>query len=66
MRYEFTVSSRMSEMALAAFPELQLSAAPSAGTTLFGPVVDRAHVDGLLARFSDLGLEVVDMRRLPD
>jgi hypothetical protein len=32
----------------------------------FGPVIDRAHLDGLLARFSDLGLELVDMHRLPD
>lgn len=66
MRYEFTVVERMSETALAAFPELERSSVPSLGTTLFGPVVDRAHVDGLLARFSDLGLEVVDMHRLPD
>lgn len=66
MRYEFTVATRMSEAAIAAFPELQRSSAPSAGTTLYGPVIDRSHVDGLLARFSDLGLEVVDMHRLPD
>ena len=66
MRYEFTVSVRMSETALAAFPELERSTAPSAGTTLFGPVIDRSHIDGLLARFSNLGLDVVDMHRLPD
>ena len=66
MRYEFTVAVRMSETAVAAFPELRRSSAPSAGTTLFGPVVDRSHVEGLLARFSELGYEVVDMHRLPD
>jgi hypothetical protein len=66
MRYEFTVATRMSDTALAAFPELEPSTAPSIGTTLFGPVTDRAHIDGLLARFSHLGLDVVDMHRLPD
>ena len=66
MRYEFTVAQRMSDTALAAFPELERSTAPSLGTTLFGPVIDRSHIDGLLARFSDLGLEIVDMHRLPD
>jgi hypothetical protein len=33
---------------------------------LFGPVQDEADVSSLLARFSDLGLSVVEMRRLPD
>lgn len=66
MRYEFTVATRMSDTALAAFPELKPSKVPSLGTTLFGRVIDRAHIDGLLARFSEMGLEVVDMHRLPE
>ena len=36
------------------------------GTVLFGPVQDESDVSSLLARFSDLGLSVVEMRRLPD
>lgn len=66
MRYEFNVDSRLTETVVAAFPELKVSERPGSGTTLFGPVTDRAHLDGLLARFSDLGLELVDMHRLPD
>lgn len=66
MRYEFTIASRLSETATAAFPELKVSERPGSGTTLYGPVIDRSHLDGLLARFSDLGLELVDMHRLPD
>lgn len=66
MRYEFVIASRLTETVTAAFPELKVSERPGCGTTLFGPVVDRAHLDGLLARFSDLGLELVDMHRLPD
>jgi len=33
---------------------------------LFGPVQDEADVATLLARLADLGLSVVEMRRLPD
>lgn len=66
MRYEFTVAARLPEAAIAAFPELKVSGAAGKGTTLYGPVIDRAHLDGLLARFGDLGLEVIDMHRLPD
>jgi hypothetical protein len=33
---------------------------------MYGPVRDFAHLRGLLARFDDLGLTVVEMRRLPD
>lgn len=66
MRYEFVVSSRVPDTVAEAFPELTISDRPGHGTTLFGPIVDRAHLDGLLARFSDLGLDVVDMHRLPD
>ena len=66
MRYEFTIAVRLSETALAAFPELHVSAMPGQGTTLYGPIIDRAHLDGLFNRFGDLGLEIVDMHRLPD
>jgi hypothetical protein len=66
VRYEFTVADRLSETVIAAFPELRRSTAPGAGTTLFGPVIDRAHLDGLLARFNDLGLDIVTIHRLPE
>jgi hypothetical protein len=66
VRYEFIISGRLPETVVAAFPELKVSEQPSRGTTLYGPVVDRSHLDGLLARISDLGLELVDMHRLPD
>ena len=37
----------------------------SGQTILFGPVVDEAHLYGLLARCRSLGLRVVEMRQLP-
>jgi len=66
MRYEFTLAHRPSDTVLAAFPELTEAPSVPRPAILSGPVTDRAHLDGLLARFSCLGLEVVDVHRLPD
>jgi hypothetical protein len=35
-------------------------------TLLYGPVIDEAHLYGLLSRFQSLGLRVLELRRLPD
>ena len=66
MRYEFTFAHPLSETARAAFPELDLSRIDERRRTLFGRVVDRAHLDGLIARAANLGLEITDLHRLPD
>ncbi|MFE7777071.1 hypothetical protein ACFU5O_24900 [Streptomyces sp. NPDC057445] len=65
MRYEFRVSGHLSTAVAGAFPELKEATVPEE-TVLYGPVTDEAHLYGLLARFQDLGLHVVEMRRLPD
>lgn len=66
MRYEFIVKDTVpSEVALD-LPELSGTPFPTGGTSLFGPVRDEADVQTLLARLGDLGLSVVEMRRLPD
>ncbi|MGW6751619.1 hypothetical protein [Streptomyces sp. NPDC055006] len=65
MRYEIRVEGHMSETLTNAFPEL--GHVKMAGqTVLFGPVVDDAHLYGLLARFQSLGLRVLEMRQLPE
>ncbi|GAA4397642.1 hypothetical protein GCM10023168_02800 [Fodinibacter luteus] len=66
MRYEFIIMGSVSDDILAAFPELSSTPYPTGGTALYGPVRDEADVSSLLARFGDLGLSVVEMRRLPD
>lgn len=65
MRYEIRVDGQMSETLTRAFPELE-HVMMSGQTVLYGPVVDEAHLYGLLARFQSLGLHVVEMRRLPE
>lgn len=66
MRYEFIVSGSVSETVEAALPELASTPYPTGGSVLFGPVQDQADVLTMLARMVDLGLCVIEMRRLPD
>jgi hypothetical protein len=65
-RYEFLLPGRVSETVSAAFPELKVTASPTGGTVLFGPVKDNAALHGLLDRFQTFGLTVVELRQLPD
>lgn len=65
MRVEFLIDGDLSDSILASFPELEVARGPAGGTVLFGAVVDRAHLDGLLARFLSLDIEVVEFRQLP-
>ncbi|MBF6352151.1 MULTISPECIES: hypothetical protein [Nocardia] len=65
MRYQFTIDGELSERALAAFPEL--TGDHTRGTTvLAGPVTDPTGIRAILARIDNLGLTVIEMRRLPD
>ncbi|MEE1757203.1 hypothetical protein [Streptomyces sp. SP18CS02] len=65
MRYEIRVDGHMSETLSKAFPELD-HVVMSGQTVLYGPVVDEAHLYGLLARCRSLGLRVVEMRQMPE
>jgi hypothetical protein len=65
MHYEIRVDGHMSETLSKAFPELD-HVMMSGQTVLFGPVVDEAHLYGLLARCQSLGLRVVEMRQVPE
>ena len=66
MRYEFLIRDQLSLLAREAFPELEVRRGPVGGTILYGPVADDAALHGLLARFANLGITVVEMRQLPD
>ena len=66
VRYEFLLDVEVSDTVRAAFPELQVTRSPGGGTALFGPVRDESDLMGFLSRFANLGLRVIEMRRLPD
>ncbi|MEU6071636.1 MULTISPECIES: hypothetical protein [Streptomyces] len=65
MRYEIRIDGHLSDTLVEAFPELD-HVVVSDQTLLFGPVVDEAHLYGLLARCQSLGLHVLEMRQLPE
>ncbi len=63
-RYEIRVRGRVSEAALAAFEGMDADVATTE-TVLHGPVEDQTGLHGLLDRIQSLGLELVEVRRLP-
>jgi hypothetical protein len=65
MRYEFRIAGTLSDAMTGSFPELHRRSVATE-TLLFGPVTDGSHLYGLLLRFEELGLRVVEMRRLPE
>ena len=62
--YEIRIKGRLSDSLLAAFEGLSASVEP-VETVLHGPVADQESLHGLLDRIQSLGLELVEIRRLP-
>ena len=63
-RYEIRVRGRVSDATLSTFEGMDIDVAPTE-TVLHGPVADQARLHGLLDRIQSLGLELVEVRRLP-
>jgi hypothetical protein len=63
-RYEIRVRGRVSEATLAALEGMDADVATTE-TVLHGPVEDQTGLHGLLDRIQSLGLELVEVRRLP-
>ena len=63
-RYRISVRGRIGETIRSAFPALQAQASGD-DTVLTGPLPDRAALYGLLAQLEALGLELLEVRRLP-
>lgn len=66
MRYEFRLTYPPSATLTGAFPELEARRMPGGVPVMYGPVVDQAQLHELIARFGDLGVEIVEIRQLPD
>jgi hypothetical protein len=63
-RYRIRVRGRLGETMRTAFPALQ--ARSSGGdTVLTGPLADQAALHGVLTEIEALGLELLEVRRLP-
>jgi hypothetical protein len=63
--YEIRIKGRLSDSLLAAFEGLTATVEP-VETVLHGPVRDQAALYGVLDRIQSLGLELVEVRRLPE
>ena len=62
-RYEIRVRGRLSDAAISAFDGLEADVVP-AETVLRGPA-DQARLQSLLEQVRSLGLELLELRRLP-
>jgi hypothetical protein len=63
-RYRIRVRGCLGETISTAFPALQARAS-GGDTVLTGPLPDRAALYGVLAQIEALGLELLEVRRLP-
>lgn len=64
-RYAFRVRGRASDAVLAALQEGLQSEIDPTSTVLHGWLPDQAALSGVLARIRLLGLELIEIRRLP-
>jgi hypothetical protein len=62
--YEIRIKGRLSDSLLAAFKGLTATVEP-VETVLYGPVQGQSTLHGLLDQIQSLGLELVEIRRLP-
>ena len=62
--YEIRVKGRLSDTVTGVFEDFTASVKP-AETIMRGPVRDQSELQGLLARIQSLGLELIEVRRLP-
>jgi hypothetical protein len=62
--YEFRIGGRLSDPVLARFDMLEPDAA-CVDTILHGQIRDQAALHGLIEQVQSLGLELLEVRRLP-
>ena len=62
--YEIRVKGRVSDLLSPAFEGLAVTTQP-VETVVYGPLADQEAVHRLVTKLESLGLEVVELRRLP-
>lgn len=64
-RYQIRIRGRLGQIVLSAFPVLE-ARAEGGNTVLTGRLADQAALYGVLAEAEALGLELIEVRRLPE
>jgi hypothetical protein len=64
-QYEIRIKGRITDTLLAELEGLDATVEP-VGTVLHGPVADQAALRGLIDRIQGLGLELLEVRKLPN
>ena len=64
--YEIHIRGRIPPDQLEEFENLQCATVEPAQTVLRGPIPDQAALYGVLIRLRSLGLELLEIRRLPE
>jgi hypothetical protein len=63
--YEFRIKGRLSDALCGEFEDFTAAVQP-AETVMRGQVRDQSELHGLLERIQSLGLELLEVRRIPD
>jgi len=63
--YEIILGRQLGRRTTALFPGLEVREIPGDGTRLRGTFADQAALHGVLARVRDLGIPLLEVRRLP-
>jgi hypothetical protein len=63
--YEFRIKGRLSDTLCGEFEDFTAAVQP-AETVMRGQVRDQSELHGLLERIQSLGLELLEVRRIPD
>ena len=64
MHYEIRVNGVLGSDWSTWFDGLQITSDDRGQTTIAGPIADQAALHGLLAKIRDLGLELLEVRRI--
>ena len=65
-RYEIVVAGDVGPTVLGALDGFELQPSPAGTSRLVGTVTDPAALQGTLHRLTDLRVELIELRRLPD
>ena len=66
LRYEIVVVGNVGPTVLGALAAFELQPSPAGTSRFVGTVADPAALQGALNRLTDLRVELIELRRLPD